>query len=139
MTREKLLFQYEIVKKKLLLEPKVWLITGVVGFIGSNFLEHLLKLNQKVVGLDNFSTGFRHNVEVVKACGNEAQWELFGFVEGDIQDYQTCIEEVRDVDYVLHQAAFGSVPRSINNFLATNSVDITGFLKMLEVLKKKKV
>ena len=108
-----------------------WLITGVAGFIGSNLLETLLKLNQKVVGLDNFSTGHRHNLAQVQALVTPEQWANFKFIEGDIRSPENCREACQGVDYVLHQAALGSVPRSLENPRLTNENNITGFLNML--------
>nr|WP_318381082.1 NAD-dependent epimerase/dehydratase family protein [uncultured Enterobacter sp.] len=121
----------EISCANLLNNPKTWLITGVAGFIGSNLLETLLKLNQNVVGLDNFATGFESNLNDVKTLVTEEQWSNFKFIKGDIRDLEICRDAVRDVDYVLHQAALGSVPRSISDPIATNSVNIDGFLNML--------
>jgi UDP-N-acetylglucosamine/UDP-N-acetylgalactosamine 4-epimerase len=111
--------------------PRTWLVTGVAGFIGSNLLEALLKLDQTVVGLDNFATGHRHNLDDVKSRVKTAQFERFRMIEGDIRDAAACVEAVSGADYVLHQAALGSVPRSIDNPLQTNSVNIDGFLSML--------
>jgi len=111
--------------------PKTWLVTGCAGFIGSNLLERLLRLGQNVVGLDNFSTGFRHNLEQVEdAVGPEA-WSSFRFIEGDIRDPATCREACTGVDIVLHQAALGSVPRSIDDPLTSHASNVTGFLNML--------
>lgn len=115
----------------LLSSPKVWLITGVAGFIGSNLLETLLLLNQKVVGLDNFSTGFQHNLDEVRGMVSEKQWSNFTFYEGDIRQLEDCQKACVAVDYVLHQAALGSVPRSIADPIMTNSANISGFLNML--------
>lgn len=120
-------------------EPKKWLITGVAGFIGSNLLETLLKLDQTVVGLDNFATGHRANLEDVRQSVGEEQWRRFYFREGDILSYDTCQEIMEGVDYVLHQAALGSVPRSIENPIATNAANITGFVNMLTVAKEAKI
>ncbi|MBW5810714.1 Vi polysaccharide biosynthesis UDP-N-acetylglucosaminuronic acid C-4 epimerase TviC [Yersinia kristensenii] len=131
--------KYELVKKNLLSEPKKWLITGVAGFIGSNLLETLLNLNQTVIGLDNFATGHRYNLEEVKKLVGAMSWERFTFIEGDIRDLSTCMKAVSGVDYVLHQAALGSVPRSINDPLTTNEVNITGFLNMLIAARDNKV
>ncbi|AIW20315.1 Vi polysaccharide biosynthesis UDP-N-acetylglucosaminuronic acid C-4 epimerase TviC [Vibrio coralliilyticus] len=128
--------KYEKVKKKLQAEPKIWLVTGVAGFIGSNLLESLLKLEQTVVGLDNFATGHKSNLLEVKNSVSTAQWERFRFIEGDITDYGTCIEATRGIDYVLHQAALGSVPRSIADPIATNDANITGFLNILNASKE---
>ena len=88
----------------------IWLVTGVAGFIGSDLLEALLKLNQKVVGLDNFSTGYRHNLEQVKSPVTPDQWQNFTFIEGDIRKLEQCCNACQGIDYVLHQAALGSVP-----------------------------
>ncbi|MFT4019916.1 MAG: NAD-dependent epimerase/dehydratase family protein [Acinetobacter sp.] len=120
-------------------QPKTWLITGVAGFIGSNLLEKLLLLNQKVVGLDNFSTGFQHNLDEVQYSVTNEQWQNFKFLEGDICHFDDCIQACRDVDYVLHQAALGSVPRSIENPIATNAANIDGFLNMLQAAKQQNV
>lgn len=111
--------------------PKTWLITGVAGFIGSNLLEHLLKLNQQVVGLDNFATGHRHNLDEVQGLVTPEQWAGFTFIEGDIRNLDDCHKACVGVDYVLHQAALGSVPRSINDPITTNTTNISGFLNML--------
>lgn len=111
--------------------PKTWLITGVAGFIGSNLLEHLLKLNQRVVGLDNFATGHRHNLDEVRRLVTPEQWAGFSFIEGDIRNLEDCHRACAGVDYVLHQAALGSVPRSINDPITTNGTNISGFLNML--------
>ena len=105
----------ERVKNKIIAKPKVWLITGVSGFIGSNLLEQLLKIEQKVIGLDNFSTGKRNNLNEVKNNVSEKQWKKFQFIEGDIRNIDVCREACKSVSYVLHQAALGSVSRSVNN------------------------
>ena len=122
---------YDIIKDKLRNESKTWLITGVAGFIGSNLLEALLLLNQKVVGLDNFATGFQHNLDEVKSLVSTEQWDRFTFIEGDIRQSTDCSKACQGVDYVLHQAALGSVPRSIADPVATNETNISGFLNML--------
>lgn len=111
--------------------PRIWLVTGVAGFIGSNLLETLLDLNQKVVGLDNFATGFQHNLDEVQNLVTPEQWQGFRFIEGDILNLENCRQACEGVDYVLHQAALGSVPRSIADPIATNSANIDGFLNML--------
>ncbi len=131
--------KYEQIQKDLLAAPKTWLVTGVAGFIGSNLLEKLLKLNQTVVGLDNFATGHQHNLDEVKSLVSEAQWDRFTFIEGDIREPKVCEQVVQGVDYVLHQAALGSVPRSINDPLTTNETNITGFLNMLNAAKDEAV
>ncbi|MGE6246216.1 NAD-dependent epimerase/dehydratase family protein [Psychrobacter proteolyticus] len=122
---------YHKVKEKLVQTPKTWLITGVAGFIGSNLLETLLLLDQKVVGLDNFATGFQHNLDEVKSLVSAEQWESFTFIEGDICQLTDCSKACEGIDYVLHQAALGSVPRSIADPIATNNTNISGFLNML--------
>ncbi|KLJ00730.1 NAD-dependent epimerase/dehydratase family protein [Luteimonas sp. FCS-9] len=111
--------------------PHRWLVTGAAGFIGSNLLQALLELDQHVVGLDNFATGYRHNLEDVRAHVAPAQWARFAFVEADIRDPDACRRACDGIDHVLHQAALGSVPRSIADPLATNAANITGFLDML--------
>lgn len=118
---------------------QVWLITGVAGFIGSNLLEELLNLDQEVVGLDNFSTGHMKNLKEVERLVSSARWGNFSFFRGDICDYSTCEKVAKGVDYVLHQAALGSVPRSIENPINTNAANITGFLNMLEASRKANV
>ncbi|MCG7948531.1 MAG: NAD-dependent epimerase/dehydratase family protein [Candidatus Thiodiazotropha taylori] len=122
---------YESLKAHLKSQPSTWLITGVAGFIGSNLLETLLKLNQKVVGLDNFATGHAYNFDKVVAAVSAEQWSGFRFIEGDIRDLQTCHDACSGVDYVLHQAALGSVPRSLTDPITTNECNISGFLNML--------
>lgn len=108
-----------------------WLVTGVAGFIGSNLLEALLGLNQKVTGLDNFSTGHRHNLTQVRELVGPAAWSNFKFIEGDIRELEDCMLACKGVDYVLHEAALGSVPRSIEDPLLTNASNVSGFLNML--------
>ena len=122
---------YETIQKQLQAEPKKWLITGVAGFIGSNLLETLLKLDQTVVGLDNFATGHQYTLDEVKGEVTPEQWARFTFIEGDIRNVDTCHQACQGADYVLHQAALGSVPRSINDPITTNSANIDGFLNML--------
>lgn len=123
--------RYESVLNQLRSEPKTWLVTGVAGFIGSNLLEHLLRLDQQVVGLDNFSTGKPGNLEEVRNSVSEKQWRRFSFAEGDIRDLTTCREVCRGADYILHEAALGSVPRSIADPISSNASNVTGFLNML--------
>jgi UDP-N-acetylglucosamine 4-epimerase len=132
--------KYEEIKSQIKSSPKVWLVTGVAGFIGSNLLETLLNLDQYVIGLDNFSTGFQHNLDEVQGSVAEAQWQRFQFVQGDICDLDTCKSVMKhatagDVNYVLHQAALGSVPRSIDDPINTNKSNIDGFLNMLVAAK----
>lgn len=123
--------RYEQLKIELPQAPKTWLITGVAGFIGSNLLETLLKLDQTVVGLDNFATGFQHNLDEVQSLVSPEQWARFTFIQGDIRQLEDCRRACEGVDYVLHQAALGSVPRSLNDPITTNSANIDGFLNML--------
>lgn len=108
-----------------------WLITGVAGFIGSNLLEKLLVLGQPVVGLDNFSTGCPSNLDTVKGLVGDVAWSRFRMIEGDIRDLKACEEAASGVDYVLHQAALGSVPRSITDPVSTHENNVNGFLNML--------
>ena len=132
--------RYEQIKTELQASPKIWLVTGVAGFIGSNLLEHLLKLDQTVIGLDNFATGYQHNLDEVQSLVTAEQWTKFTFIEGDIRNYQDCEKALaHNVDYVLHQAALGSVPRSIADPLTTNAANITGFLNMLQASKEANV
>jgi len=122
---------YDSLKQELQAVPKIWLLTGAAGFIGSNLLEALLKLNQRVVGLDNFSTGYKRNLDEVQSRVQPALWERFRFIEGDISNLSICNEACTGVDFVLHQAALGSVPRSIKDPIATNTCNIDGFLNLL--------
>jgi UDP-N-acetylglucosamine 4-epimerase len=112
-------------------KPRTWLVTGAAGFIGSNLLEALLQLGQRVVGLDNFSTGFRRNLDQVEAAVGPEAWSRFRFIAGDIRDLDTCHEACAGVDVVLHEAALGSVPRSIEDPLISHASNVTGFLNML--------
>ena len=130
---------YNKIKTKLLKEQKTWLITGVAGFIGSNLLETLLQLDQRIIGLDNLSTGHEANLKKVSSLVSDAQWKNFTFMEGDICDYETCIKATTNVEYVLHQAALGSVPRSVADPILTNNVNISGFLNMLTAAKNSEV
>ena len=119
--------------------PRTWMLTGCAGFIGSNILETLLRLDQRVVGLDNFATGFRRNLDEVQRCVDPSQWSRFRFIEGDIRDLPTCEEAAHGVDLVLHQAALGSVPRSLQDPVTTNAVNISGFLNVLVAARHAKV
>jgi UDP-N-acetylglucosamine/UDP-N-acetylgalactosamine 4-epimerase len=127
---------YKKICSKLRSNPRSWLITGVAGFIGSNILETLLKLDQNVVGLDNFSTGHNFNLEAVKNEVSIGQWKNFKFIEGDIRNLDTCYQACDNIDYVLHQAALGSVPRSINDPISTNDVNVNGFINILYASKE---
>ena len=160
---------YEQLKTRLTTEPHTWLITGVAGFIGSNLLETLLKLNQRVVGLDNFATGHQRNLDEVQSVVTGKQWANFNFIQGDIRNLDDCRRamvylplpsgegwgggalkecgqlsahlngESFPVEYVLHQAALGSVPRSIENPITTNETNLSGFLNMLVAARDAKV
>lgn len=123
--------KYEQVLAELERNPKTWLVTGVAGFIGSNLLEKLLRHNQRIIGLDNFSTGHQRNLDDVRRSVSAPQWSQFLFHRGDIRNLPDCRIAVEGVDYVLHQAALGSVPRSIHDPIATNDSNVTGFLNML--------
>ncbi|WP_168409083.1 NAD-dependent epimerase/dehydratase family protein [Acinetobacter indicus] len=131
--------QYQTVCEQLKQNPKTWLVTGVAGFIGSNLLETLLKLDQTVVGLDNFATGHQHNLDEVQSLVTPEQWAKFSFIEGDIRKLEDCQKVCVGVDYVLHQAALGSVPRSIADPITTNAANITGFLNMLTAARDAEV
>ena len=127
---------YEELQTRLASNRYTWLVTGVAGFIGSNLLEALLKLNQRVVGLDNFATGHRHNIEqALSGAGCSNQSDRFHFIEGDICAPDTCRRACEGVDFVLHQAALGSVPRSIEDPIRTNQANIDGYLNMLVAAK----
>lgn len=159
---------YVELQNRLEADPKTWLITGVAGFIGSNLLETLLKLNQRVVGLDNFATGYQRNLDEVRSLVTSTQWGNFQLIQGDIRNLNDCRRAVTfipsptsggegnpraslltphsarlvpqfSVDYVLHQAALGSVPRSIEDPIATNETNIDGFLNMLVAARDAKV
>ncbi len=123
------------IKKELQKDPKTWLVTGCAGFIGSNIIETLLKLDQKVIGLDNFSTGYQKNIDMVKESITPEQWNNFSFTKGDIADFITCEHITKDVDIILHQAALGSVPRSIDDPVTSNLSNVTGFLNMITAAK----
>ncbi|GAA0841239.1 SDR family oxidoreductase [Marinobacter szutsaonensis] len=122
---------FESCASSLQAKPKAWLITGVAGFIGSNLLEWLLVHGQKVVGLDNFSTGSRDNLAQVRACVGEEAWRNFFFIEGSIEDFATCVDAVRGVDHVLHHAAVDSVPRCSEDLRKHHETNVNGFLNML--------
>lgn len=131
--------RYQELLERLPQEPRNWLVTGVAGFIGSNLLETLLKLDQRVIGLDNFATGHRRNLDEVQSLVSPAQWARFTFIEGDIRNLEHCRKACEGVDYVLHQAALGSVPRSLADPIATNASNIDGFLNMLVAARDAKV
>ncbi len=123
--------KYEVVQEHLRSHQSRWLVTGAAGFIGSNLVEKLLRLGQKVTGLDNLSNGFLHNLDQVEALVGPEAWQNFTFIKGDIVSSSDCALACQDVDYVLHEAALGSVSRSIEDPVATNVCNISGFLNML--------
>ncbi|MCL4119694.1 UNVERIFIED_CONTAM: hypothetical protein GTU68_034053 [Idotea baltica] len=129
---------YNSTKESLIKKPKTWLVTGVAGFIGSNLLETLLSLGQTVVGIDNFSTGHQANLDAVQKISGE-KWQNFSFYEADIRDLDACQKACNGADLVLHQAALGSVPRSIEDPIKTNDSNINGFLNMLIAARDAKV
>ena len=135
--------KYEKIQKRLRSNQYTWLVTGVAGFIGSNLLESLLALNQKVVGLDNFETGFQHNIDQAIEDANQATGKVlsdnFKMITGSIENPDDCEQGCKHVDYVLHQAALGSVPRSIEDPVKTNKANIDGFLNMLMASRDAKV
>ena len=146
---------YKTTQSNLIANPRTWLITGVAGFIGSNLLSALLKLNQRVVGIDNFATGFQHNLDGVQLLVTPEQWANFNFIQGNVCNLDDCRlsmsyrpsresgksanQKSVPVDFVLHQAALGSVPRSIENPINTNDTNISGFLNMLVAARDAKI
>jgi UDP-N-acetylglucosamine 4-epimerase len=130
---------YEILKAALVKTPRAWLVTGCAGFIGSNIVETLLGLGQTVRGLDNFATGHERNLEEVRSRCGAANWERFEFIRGDIRDIEVCRRACAGLDYVLHQAALGSVPRSIEDPLSTHLVNVDGMLHMLSAARDAKI
>jgi|TARA_B110001450_G_C17662710_1_gene498023 UDP-N-acetylglucosamine 4-epimerase len=142
---------FEKIINNLELHPKTWLVSGAAGFIGSNLVEFLLKHNQNVVGMDNFATGYQANIDDVKKKTSPDHWKNFLFYEGDIREIKDCdiafnsinnfcdSRNVKGIDFVLHQAAIGSVPRSIEDPIFTNSNNISGFLNILVSAKNAKV
>lgn len=123
----------------LLANQHKWLVTGVAGFIGSNLLEYLLSKDQIVIGLDNFSTGKASNLEDVKKLTESKKWKNFQFLEGDISNYEDCFNASKNIDFVLHQAALGSVPRSLMDPISSNNANVNGFLNILNAAKENKV
>ena len=122
---------YSQIEERLRAAPRRWLVTGAAGFIGSNLVQRLLELDQRVVGLDNFSTGHRRNLEDVQGCLPAARWSRFQLIEADICESSVCRVVCGDSDVVLHQAALGSVPRSMADPAATHQNNVTGFLTLL--------
>jgi UDP-N-acetylglucosamine 4-epimerase len=130
---------FDSLQQQLAGAPRTWLVTGVAGFIGSNLLETLLKLDQRVVGMDNFATGHQRNLDEVQGLVSAEQWARFQFLQGDIRKLADCEQACQGVDYVLHQAALGSVPRSVADPIATNETNVSGFLNMLVAARDAKV
>jgi UDP-N-acetylglucosamine 4-epimerase len=135
---------YEQLQQRLPQAPRTWLVTGVAGFIGSNLLETLLRLDQRVVGLDNFATGHQRNLDEVQSLVTPEQWARLHFIRGDIREPADCQRAMRwddahGVEHVLHQAALGSVPRSLADPISTNAANVTGFLNMLVAARDAKV
>lgn len=121
---------------RLRVRPRRWLVTGAAGFIGSNLVEALLHMGQEVVGLDNFSTGFQQNLDEIRGSVSGENWGRFDFLRGDIREIEDCRKACQSVDIVLHQAALGSVPRSIDDPIASHASNVTGFLNMLVAAKE---
>jgi UDP-N-acetylglucosamine 4-epimerase len=130
---------FDNVKAKLNTHSKTWLVTGAAGFIGSNLLEALLQLNQRVIGLDDYSTGSRKNLEEVQGAVSPAQWKNFTHHEGDIRDLTTCLNAAQGADIILHQAALGSVPRSIEEPIESHHSNVTGFVNILLAGRQHKI
>lgn len=131
--------RYARIQDELRRRPRRWLVTGCAGFIGSNLVQTLLGLDQHVVGLDNFSTGYLRNLDEVRRAVGHAQWGRFGLIEGDIRDLRTCRDAMAGIEHVLHQAALGSVPRSLDDPLASNDVNVGGFLHVLVAARDARV
>lgn len=126
-------------RELMLAQRRRWLVTGAAGFIGSNLVETLLLLGQEVCGMDNFSTGHRRNLDEIRKSVGPARWARFTMLEADIRDLAACEQAVEGVDYVLHQAALGSVPRSVKDPLTTHQVNVSGFLNMLDAARRASV
>jgi UDP-N-acetylglucosamine/UDP-N-acetylgalactosamine 4-epimerase len=130
---------YSEVRRQLKEHPRTWLVTGAAGFIGSHLVETLLGLDQRVVGFDNLSTGFRLNIDEVKGAVSPEQWTRLKFIEGDISDLSACQRACQSVDHVLHQAALGSVPRSIEDPIGCNTANVNGFVNVCWASKQANV
>jgi len=129
----------ESLKNRFTASPASWLVTGAAGFIGSNLLEALLRWDQKVIALDNFSTGHQKNLDEVRESVGPVRWKNCAWIEGDIRDVAICRHATKGVDYILHQAALGSVPRSIENPLATHDSNVNGFINLLWAARENSV
>ncbi|MDB6058595.1 MAG: NAD-dependent epimerase/dehydratase [Verrucomicrobiales bacterium] len=130
--------KYDQLEGTLRASPKSWLVTGAAGFIGSNLVENLLKLDQRVVGFDNFSTGYVKNLQEVQQIVGPKRWANFKLIENDTRDAAACQSACAGIDYVLHQAALGSVPRSITDPIASHESNVTGFINMLVAARDQK-
>lgn len=130
---------YQAARARLQERSYLWLISGVAGFIGSHLLENLLMLGQRVRGIDNFMTGHRHNLDQVRGTVGEEAWSRFAFVEDDVRSQNACVAACKDVDFVLHHAALGSVVRSIEDPLLSNDVNVGGFVTMMSAARQAKV
>lgn len=139
LEREPRDLSYTALKHELRKSPRRWLVTGAAGFIGSNLTKHLLDLDQQVTGLDNFATGNWQNLDEVLERLEEDRRSRFHLIEGDIRDLSTCIRACKDTDYVLHHAALGSVPHSMEDPLTTHEVNGTGTLNMLVAARDRRV
>lgn len=127
---------FERVRDELRRDRRRWLVTGAAGFIGSNLVEELLRLDQQVIGIDNFATGYPGNLDEVHSLVGEQRWRSFQFIKADIRDKEACYNATTGIDYVLHQAALGSVPRSLADPHTTNEVNISGFLNILDASQR---
>jgi UDP-N-acetylglucosamine 4-epimerase len=130
---------YSILQQELMTIPRTWLVTGVAGFIGSHLLKTLLRLDQKVVGLDNFVTGSPEGLQSVRNAVSETQWQRFTFHEGSVTDLETCRAATEGVDYVLHKAGFVSVPLSIEQPASCHDVNVTGTHNVLLAARDNRV
>jgi UDP-N-acetylglucosamine 4-epimerase len=127
---------YSTLKKQLAASPKRWLVTGGAGFIGSHLIEQLLQLDQEVVSLDNLSTGYTHNIELAQASATPEQQARLTVIEGDTRDFETCRSACKNIDYILHQAALGSVPRSIDDPIASHASNVSGAVNIFTAAKE---
>jgi len=139
MSTSRPLTAYEILQRDLSRRPATWLVTGAAGFIGSNLVEALLKLNQRVIGLDNFATGHLQNLVEVRELVTQHQWARFKFIEGDVCDLKACRRACRGAGLVLHQAALGSVPRSLKDPIGSHASNVTGFIHLLAAAREARV
>ena len=130
---------YDKLQASLRAGPRTWLVTGAAGFIGSNLVEKLLQLDQRVVGLDNGAAGSKRNLEQVRELAGPDRWRNYRHIDGDIREPEACQFASRGVDFILHQAALGSVPTSIKNPAETHAANVTGFLNLLTATREARV